>query len=763
MFSHPNIKLIDHLNGVLKIGLEIYNSKIDLNLGFTDKEIEIVLKNILFLHDLGKATTYFQKYLQQAIDKESITVDSKLRQHALISAIYASYKTYLETDNKILSMIVFETIKRHHGNLLNLIDELQIGNWDILEKQFNTIDFNYFGLDNKITFEDLKEFEEDILDEIYPDDFTDRYFYILNFFFSILTYSDKTEAIFHANNTKRDIPKSIDKFISNYKDIKFKNSENSELNILREEIYDLIEYRFINESKNRKIISIDVPTGSGKTLSALNIAFKALKIDDSIKRVIYALPFTSIIDQTAEILEDIFKINNLSSDNYLISHHHLTETKFNLTEDDSVDGDKALFLIENWDKPIVLTTFWQILNSILSNRNKQLRKFHNLSNSIIIFDEIQTVPYEYWGLIKEILSKLTEILNCKIILMTATMPLIFLEEKDEVFPLIDSEHRKKYFNKFSRYSLNTINNLNSLNIDNLSEKAIEHIKRESDKSFLFVFNTIKSSLLFYKILREIFIDEKLIYLSTNIIPIDRVERIEMIKKEKGRKIVISTQLIEAGVDIDLDIVYRDFAPLDNIVQTSGRCNRNNKREGEVFLFTLQKDGAVSKDSNYIYSKTNLIPTKNLFEEKNSFKESELLFMINNYYKEVNKRLSKNSSDSLKRDILKLNYEDLYNNFELIKNLPTVTVFVEKNREATLILNRFKSLSEIKNRFERKNEFLKFRKEFYNYTIAVKITPDKIFDIKNFEEVGFLKVITVDMIEIYYKTDIGYDNEFEQQF
>lgn len=759
MFSHPNIKLIDHLNGVMKIGLEIYNSKINLNLGFAEENINIALKNMLFLHDLGKATIYFQKYLQQAMTEEEITVDKKLRQHALISAIYSSYKTYLETDNEILSMIVFETIKRHHGDLNNINEELIIGkdSWKILEQQFKTIDFSYFNLNENISLNDLKDFEDDVLYEIDIDDFTDKYFYILNFFFSILTYSDKTEAIFHKNNTKYDIPENINQFISNYKNIKFKNSKKTDLNILRKEIYDLIEDRFLNY--NKKIISIDVPTGSGKTLSVLNISFKALKFDNSIRRVIYALPFTSIIDQISEILEEVFKINGFNSDNYLTIHHHLTETKFNLTENYSVEGDKALFLIENWDKPIILTTFWQIFNSILTNKNGQLRKFHNLSNSIIVFDEIQAVPYEYWGLIKEILNKLTEILNCKIILMTATMPLIFLEEKNEVFPLINLEHRKKYFNIFSRYNLSIINNLNALNIDQLSKKAIEHINQETNKSFLFVFNTIKSSLLFYKILEENFINKNLIYLSTNIIPIDRVERIEKIKNEKKRKIVVSTQLIEAGVDIDLDIVYRDFAPLDNIVQTSGRCNRNNQEAGKVFLFTLQKDEANRKDSDYIYSKLNLIPTKNIFKEKNSFKESELLIMINKYYKELNKRSSKNISDSLKKDIIKLNYEDLHNNFKLIKNIPSVTVFIEKNEESTIVLNKFKALSEIENRFERKNEFLKFRKEFYNYTISVKITPDKILDIKNFEELGFLKVITKDMIDIYYKEDIGYDNEF----
>jgi len=764
MYSHPNIKLMDHLNSVKEIGLKVFYEKKGLKLIFDIDKIKAALENMLFFHDFGKASKYFQEYLNQSVKEQVITVDKKLRNHALISAVYSAYLTYIDTDNKILSMIVFETVKKHHGNIENIYEELVISpnKWRILKEQFESIDLGYFNKNN-VSFEELEEFFLDVISDIDIDDFKSEYFYLLNFFFSVLTYSDKTEAIFHKKNITKSIPENIDTFIDNYKKVKFENNQNSELNLLREDIYNLIESKFIDAVNDKKIISIDVPTGSGKTLSVLNIVFKALKNNDNVKRIIYALPFTSIVDQTEEIIGEIFKINNYDADDYLTVHHHLVETGYKIENDESFEGEKALFLIENWDKPIILTTFWQIFNSILTNKNKQLRKFHNLANSFIIFDEIQALPYRYWGVIKEILTKLTKLLNCRIILMTATMPLIFSEAKKEIFPLVDFNNRKKYFNKFSRYGLNVINNLNNLNINELSKIAIDHIRKSSDKSFLFVFNTIKSSLLFYKILKDIFNDENLIYLSTNIIPSDRRKRIEKIKSRKGRKIVISTQLIEAGVDIDLDIVYRDFAPLDNIVQTAGRCNRNNKKEGEVFVFSLKKDNSVNRDSSYIYSKSNLIPTKNIFLEKNFFLESELLNIIKKYYMEVNKILSCNDSLKLKDDIMKLNYQNIYDNFKLIKEMPSVVVFVEKDKKAEDILKKFIALGEIEDKFERKNKFLKFRKDFYDYTISVKISADKVNDIKNFEEIGFLKVITKDMLDFYYKDDTGFNSEFEEQF
>ena len=202
---------------------------------------------------------------------------------------------------------------------------------------------------------------------------------------------------------------------------------------------------------------------------------------------------------------------------------------------------------------------------------------HNATDrSLIILDEIQTIPYIYWGTIKDILKNLGNILNLKVILMTATKPLIFNE--GEYNELVDN-----YQDYFKTEELNrvTIKPDNSKTVDELVNNVVDNL---THNSYLFVFNTINSSLEFYNKLKSKQ-GYKIFYLSTNIIPKERKKRIEKIKtlikknKKKDKKnkfIVITTQLIEAGVDVDFPCVYRAVAGIDSIAQAAGRCNRNGK-------------------------------------------------------------------------------------------------------------------------------------------------------------------------------------------
>jgi len=165
------------------------------------------------------------------------------------------------------------------------------------------------------------------------------------------------------------LPKAVSHWTDKYKISKFGSSKPvSKLNIARNEIYDS-SAEAVCQKVGHNIYSINVPTGSGKTLAGINAALRIIDKDKHMKKIIYALPFTSIVEQTYNEFFDILKCNVAYPENYLVKHHHLAEAKIKNDEND-YSGNDAQFLIENWDKSIILTTFWQFFNAVISNQNK---------------------------------------------------------------------------------------------------------------------------------------------------------------------------------------------------------------------------------------------------------------------------------------------------------------------------------------------------------------------------------------------------------
>ncbi|MDI3548461.1 MAG: CRISPR-associated endonuclease/helicase Cas3 [Halanaerobiales bacterium] len=216
-------------------------------------------------------------------------------------------------------------------------------------------------------------------------------------------------------------------------------------------------------------------------------------------------------------------------------------------------------------------TFVQLLESILTNNNRSIKKFNNICNSIIVLDEVQAIPHKYWLLIKRVFREIADQFNCYFIFVTATMPLIFNEEKGEIKEL--ATDKVEYFMICDRIELDLSNYREEIDLD-IFKKIIEaDLKTEyPEKSFLFILNTIKSSIEIYNFIKHDLEYKNVIYLSKNLVTKELTKRIEKIKNADEPLIVVSTQLVEAGVDIDFDRVYRDFAPLDSINQSCGRCN-----------------------------------------------------------------------------------------------------------------------------------------------------------------------------------------------
>jgi CRISPR-associated endonuclease/helicase Cas3 len=310
-----------------------------------------------------------------------------------------------------------------------------------------------------------------------------------------------------------------------------------------------------------------------------------------------------------------------------------------------------------------------------------------------------------------------------------------------------------------------------LNIDSNCRQVSEFCNSFDDlskNSYLFVLNTINSSLEFYTAMNnrihELGLDFRVCYLSTNIIPKDRKKRIEKIRKaiKSGQKIVIvSTQLIEAGVDIDCNCVYRDMGPLDSIIQVAGRCNRNKKLEqSDMYLINL-----VDKDNRPftgIYDPVLLNAVKQILNDKllngkSRIPESGFLTLINEFF-EVAKAKSRMET-KLIDSIYDLYYYDRsadtekrkpISNFELIKeNNFKLDVFVEADDKAKEIWKMYGKIRDIKDPFERKKKFLAVKKDFYDYVISVPKTHEKQVSFDEKLGIGYISKTEIDH-------GIGYD-------
>lgn len=333
--------------------------------------------------------------------------------------------------------------------------------------------------------------------------------------------------------------------------------------------------------------SMTLPTGMGKTLCSLNWALHHAKAHSNIMRIIIVLPYISIIDQTANELKRIF------NDFDVVLEHH-SNIIYEEVDEENFCKDPKQLASENWDYPIIITTAVQFFESLFSNQRTKCRKLHNLQDSIIIFDEIQTLPVNLAECTMKMLNDMQHLCRCSYLFCTATQPDFQTRNDfkgiDYIKPLVDNP--ESIFAATKRVKYFPVNNYEPQSIDNIADRIVD-----CNNSVLIVCNTKKKALaLFDRIKGKSSIP--ILHLSTNMC---QEHRIKIINKVKGmlmdgkRLILCSTQLIEAGVDMDFPIVFRELAPLESIIQSAGRCNREGKLQfGKVYLFRLEELGQPSR-------------------------------------------------------------------------------------------------------------------------------------------------------------------------
>ena len=751
LLARPDQTLEKHLVDVANMSKEIVLEK-HLN---TDTEI---LANISFyiglLHDFAKGTNEFQKYIRGGEPTEKA-------RHGLLGAVatYIYLKDYIKIEKyKDFDLYSFLAVYKHHGNLptvLKVLDKLE-SRIDFLKEQVKDLQKEELvkmyskHIDIKPIIEILDERMEETVREItlrlqnlVLESKTLESHFMIRFLFSILIDVDKLSASKTPIQKRVEIPSNlITEHIKQF-------DKEPEVNQVRTKLLKEVGENVQKINLDQKLFDINTPTGSAKTFAVVNFALKMReriqKEVEILPKIIYLAPTISIIDQIVSITESIF------GKELVTPHHHLAD--YEPKEEDELNYSQKELLVESWRNEFIVSTFAQFFHSLISGKNKANKKFHNITNSIIILDEIQNIPYKYWLLVQEVLEFLTKNYNCWIILMSATKPKIL-----ETHPLI--KNPEEYFRKFNRYTLDV--NLEKQTMDDFLPKLCKEIE-ETEKSFMVVLNTKNACVEAHEYLKN-FLGEnvEIEFLTTSLTPHDRLKRIQALNKErKEQKILITTQLIEAGVDITFPKVYRDFAPLDSIVQTSGRCERHHMTSDGivkiVYLEHIQSSGRKVPYSSYIYGSILRETTLENLESR-KYSEKDAVFEITKkFYESLASKKSNKESRDILRKIINLSYQDL--DFSLIDDGGySVSILIE-NEEIEKEIKTFEKEVDMLRGFERYNFKKRFIRKLQEHMVNLRIFGKgdaKVDFVKNLPTIlnTSVRYIPLEFRDEYYDAEIG---------
>ena len=322
--------------------------------------------------------------------------------------------------------------------------------------------------------------------------------------------------------------------------------------------------------KPKGVYTLTVPTGGGKTVASLAFALRHA-VEHGMQRVIYVIPYTSIIDQNAQVFRDILGSGNV------LEHH--SGVQFDLSDGAAAEDVRKALATENWDMPVVVTTAVQFFESLYAARSSRCRKLHNLANSVIIFDEAQMLPLPHLRPCVAAMASLAEQFHSTVVLCTATQPSLddLLRTYAPSCPVTElCPQTALLYDRFCRV---TFRQAGVLTDEALAEQL------NARRQVLCIVNSRKAAQKLFALLPP----EGSYHLSTLMIPAQRQALLGEIRERlmQGKLCrVVSTSLIEAGVDVDFPAVYRELAGLDSVMQAAGRCNREGKRPAEDSIVTI---------------------------------------------------------------------------------------------------------------------------------------------------------------------------------
>lgn len=635
---------------------------------FAVPELKTIMEAIGLLHDVGK----YQKSFQRRINKENINVE-----HSTCGAVAAK-----EIYPPPLSLIMGYCIAGHHSGLPD-------GGFINDDPSLSTL----HGRMGR-SFEDYSEYKNEmltLLPELNNDVFysflmkdyknkfqlVDKFAFLTRYCFSCLTDADSIDtAKFCGTGVNEHLKANFEKCLQKVDDRLNSFICKTELQKTRKVLQQQV---FEKTDNDAEIYLMNMPTGSGKTLCSVKFALERA-IKKNKKRIIYVIPYNSIIDQTAGEFEDLF-----GKDAEILRH----QSSFSYEDRDDFDENYKNVLksaAENWDAPLIITTAVQFFESVYSNKRGKLRKMHNIADSILIFDEAHLMPQDYLQPCLQAIAFAARYLNSEAVFLTATMP--DFKKLLEQYALSDSRildmvQDTGCFSAFEKCSYEFAGEVSD---EELLEKA------SSSPTSLIIVNSKRKARELYKKCG----DGKNYHLSTYMTSRDRKRVIDKIKEElskleeefpamenvpdESRITIISTSLIEAGVDLDVCTVFRELTGLDSILQSGGRCNREGKRKGAfTYVFKFADEArSVSRDEKF-----NL--TKGIIKKYDNINSGEC---IKEYYdrlfflKEDN--ITKNAMSRRCSDIRSIPFRKYSEEFNLIDSYTEYVVVQQDENSKSLV-------------------------------------------------------------------------------
>lgn len=736
--SHPGRPLSDHHGKVAGL---MHRAASELP-GELPEFFADLVRLVGLFHDLGKGTTFFQngRLKGQRIKRR------ELGNHASLSALlcFSSLRSAVDSwcdDSQVADfyfLAAVMAIRRHHGALKDFEkavarlheedEEEQLKAIDIagveayLERCVRAMKVDSFAFSIPTKREIQRSYRKKLRDlkkSLTTDEFT-----IAGQLFSLLIWADKIDAATAGNTPGLERADLSPQIVDHFREVEF-GEPKTPLDQLRDEVYQTVESNLLNNDS--KLFTLTSPTGSAKTLAILNAALKRRtnlsKLSTSPSRIIYCLPFTSIIDQNHAVFEAVLRRSNIEpTDDRLLKHHHLADPKYVDRDETDYGYNVGQLLTSSWDSEIVVTTFIQLLNAMLGKQNKMLRKLLRVPGSIILLDEVQAIPRGYWETVERILTAYAERFDCQFVLLTATRPLI-LNQKNTVELL---PQYPQIFAEFDRYDI-LVRCEDTIEFSDFKDQVSKLVVSEPDKRHLIVMNTVQSSIEVFEHLRRasagIFGERQLLYLSTNITPMDRRKRIDAMRASGDPCVIVSTQVIEAGVDISVDVVHRDLAPLDSIIQSAGRCNRSGERpqKGKVFVWNIKKDENEWRFS-YIYPRLLLRETNALLVEYGSstIPETDVLMLSEQYFDRAKSVVADKEVHGFVRS---LEFEEVHNRFKLIDDdAPRDAYFVrrESDPDSIELWREYKLLQEIDDLLTRRKSLQAIKRDFFDRVVQIRV-------------------------------------------
>lgn len=758
------------------------------------------------LHDLGKATNQFKDYITEAVNNPNNPPKRGSVDHSTAGGKFLYDLYHNENNNpfqKLIAEIVGNAIISHHSylqdflsprlesNYLKRVKEKEIQNYPKIKEYFFNQVMSEEALDEYVgkACEEVRKFVNKITSHNKEGYSEAHLMYLTKFVFSALIDADRTNTRqFEEKSTQTNKLDTVELFKAYYsklmdKLVTFENKTSStRIDDLRKQMSEQCEAWGYKESG---IYTLSIPTGGGKTLSSFRYALRHA-IEHNKKKIIYIVPFTTIIEQNAQEIKKIVK-----DDEHVLEHHSNVISEFDDSED--FDGtmsmrEKVNLAKDNWDTPIVFSTMVQFLDQFYASGARNIRRLHNFADSIIIFDEVQKVPTQCVSLFNEALNYLNFHCNTSILLCTATQPALdYVKHKLDINPEAEIISDIDEVNKqFKRVEIIDKATKNKMNTKDLSHFILENTEKFNNQ--LVILNTKKVVKELYKELNELLEDYAIYHLSTSMCATHRTEILNEVKlklENKEKVICVTTQLIEAGVDISFECVIRSLSGLDSIAQAAGRCNRHAEKDiGKVFLVDhgeettkFLKEIEVGKDITSKMLKDLISNSKN--HGGDLLSKQAMNFFFKNFYSKLAPNLEYPIRDIgySQIDLLMKRVQEneilqeykskhgkipgLFNNnsigtaakkFNVINNDTTsILVPYGYGKEIIKELNGFETLSELSNLFKQAQLF---SVNLYSHELKQLIQEDALVD--------YFEGAVLALKESYYSNKYGLNLEGEEE-